>query len=254
MPGRRPPLLRTRTRRRRGSPSEYYVNTINVMRGAEGVDAYAPIPEQEAFDIEYWVLEEAKLKRLPKAEEPGGPDRARHRRRRAASAARPRGGSWPKRRLRRDHRHRPGRRSTSALAGLPGRTAATASGRFRCDVTQEASVRDSYAYAAREFGGLDICGQQRRHRLGGAGGRDDARALEPQPRHPGHRLLPGGSRRLRPAEAPGAGRLDRLRRQQERARGLGGRRRLLHGQGRRDPPRPLPGPRGRRASASASTW
>ena len=45
--------------------AEYYVNTINVMRGAEGVDTYAPMPEQEAFDIEYWTLEEAKLQRLP---------------------------------------------------------------------------------------------------------------------------------------------------------------------------------------------
>ena len=46
--------------------AEFYVNAINVMRGAEGVDAYVPLPEQEAFDIEYWPLEEAKLQRLPK--------------------------------------------------------------------------------------------------------------------------------------------------------------------------------------------
>src|SRR5207247_7066199 len=44
--------------------AEYYVNAINVMRGAEGVSVYAPISEQEAFDIEYWELEEAKLRRL----------------------------------------------------------------------------------------------------------------------------------------------------------------------------------------------
>ena len=46
--------------------AEFYVNTINVMRWAEGVDEYVPIAEQEAFDIEYWLLEEAKLQRLPK--------------------------------------------------------------------------------------------------------------------------------------------------------------------------------------------
>jgi rhamnulose-1-phosphate aldolase/alcohol dehydrogenase len=40
---------------------EFYVNAINVMRGASGVDNYVGLPEQEAFDIEYWQLEEAKL-------------------------------------------------------------------------------------------------------------------------------------------------------------------------------------------------
>ncbi|MGK5044594.1 bifunctional rhamnulose-1-phosphate aldolase/short-chain dehydrogenase [Janthinobacterium sp. GB4P2] len=45
---------------------EFYVNAINVMRGANGVDTYVGLPEQEAFDIEYWLLEEAKLQRMPK--------------------------------------------------------------------------------------------------------------------------------------------------------------------------------------------
>ncbi|QRP49372.1 bifunctional aldolase/short-chain dehydrogenase [Amycolatopsis sp. FDAARGOS 1241] len=45
---------------------EFYVNAINVMRGAEAVSTYAPIPESEKFRIEYWALEEAKLQRLPK--------------------------------------------------------------------------------------------------------------------------------------------------------------------------------------------
>ncbi|MEV0128405.1 bifunctional aldolase/short-chain dehydrogenase [Dactylosporangium sp. NPDC050688] len=44
---------------------EFYVNAINVMRGAEAVSAYAPIPESEKFRIEYWALEEAKLARRP---------------------------------------------------------------------------------------------------------------------------------------------------------------------------------------------
>ncbi|HEY6569377.1 MAG TPA: bifunctional aldolase/short-chain dehydrogenase [Candidatus Limnocylindrales bacterium] len=46
---------------------EFYVNAINVMRGAEAVSTYAPIPEAEKFRIEYWALEEAKLQRMPKA-------------------------------------------------------------------------------------------------------------------------------------------------------------------------------------------
>ncbi|MFL1898772.1 bifunctional aldolase/short-chain dehydrogenase [Streptomyces tauricus] len=46
---------------------EFYVNAINVMRGAEAVSTYAPIEESEKFRIEYWALEEAKLQRMPKA-------------------------------------------------------------------------------------------------------------------------------------------------------------------------------------------
>ena len=46
--------------------SEYYTNAINVMKGAEAVSEYTSLPHQEAFDIEYWLLEEAKLQRMPK--------------------------------------------------------------------------------------------------------------------------------------------------------------------------------------------
>jgi rhamnulose-1-phosphate aldolase/alcohol dehydrogenase len=45
---------------------EFYVNAINVMRGAEAISSYAPIDESEKFRIEYWVLEEDKLRRMPK--------------------------------------------------------------------------------------------------------------------------------------------------------------------------------------------
>ncbi|MGC7101873.1 bifunctional aldolase/short-chain dehydrogenase [Amycolatopsis lurida] len=45
---------------------EFYVNAINVMRGAEAISTYAPIAESEKFRIEYWALEEAKLQRMPK--------------------------------------------------------------------------------------------------------------------------------------------------------------------------------------------
>jgi rhamnulose-1-phosphate aldolase/alcohol dehydrogenase len=46
--------------------SEFYVNAINVMRGASTVDTYIGLDDQEAFNIEYWLLEEAKLQRMPK--------------------------------------------------------------------------------------------------------------------------------------------------------------------------------------------
>ncbi|ARS38634.1 short-chain dehydrogenase [Sphingobacteriaceae bacterium GW460-11-11-14-LB5] len=46
--------------------AEFYINAINVMKGAEAVSAYTSLPHQEAFNIEYWLLEEAKLQRMPK--------------------------------------------------------------------------------------------------------------------------------------------------------------------------------------------
>ena len=46
--------------------SEYYINAVNVMKGAEAVSEYTSLPRQEAFDIEYWLLEEAKLQRMAK--------------------------------------------------------------------------------------------------------------------------------------------------------------------------------------------
>ncbi|HSE39081.1 MAG TPA: bifunctional rhamnulose-1-phosphate aldolase/short-chain dehydrogenase [Blastocatellia bacterium] len=52
--------------------AEFYNCAIQVMRGAEAIDRYEGMDEQEAFDIEYWPLEEAKLKRLPPEKELGG--------------------------------------------------------------------------------------------------------------------------------------------------------------------------------------
>ena len=46
--------------------AEFYMNAINVMRGAEAISEYTSLPHQEAFNIEYWLLEEAKLQRMPK--------------------------------------------------------------------------------------------------------------------------------------------------------------------------------------------
>ena len=46
--------------------AEFYINAINVMKGAEAISLYTSLPKQEAFNIEYWLLEEAKLQRMPK--------------------------------------------------------------------------------------------------------------------------------------------------------------------------------------------
>jgi hypothetical protein len=45
--------------------AEFYLNAINVMKGAEAISEYTSLPKQEAFNIEYWLLEEAKLQRMP---------------------------------------------------------------------------------------------------------------------------------------------------------------------------------------------
>ena len=49
--------------------AEFYNGAVQVMRGAEAIDRYEAMDEQEAFDIEYWSLEEAKLRRLPPEKE-----------------------------------------------------------------------------------------------------------------------------------------------------------------------------------------
>lgn len=49
--------------------AEFYTAAVEVMRGAEAIDAYTALPPQEAFDIEYWLLEEAKLQRMPPEKE-----------------------------------------------------------------------------------------------------------------------------------------------------------------------------------------
>jgi rhamnulose-1-phosphate aldolase/alcohol dehydrogenase len=134
--------------------SEYWVNTINVMRWAEGVDAYAPMPEQEAFNIEYWVLEEAKLKLLPKAKSLAG---------RIALVTGGAGGigSATARRFLAEDAHVVITDIDQGALDAAVADLARTHGRdrirgLRCDVTQESSVRESYAHTAREFGGLDI--------------------------------------------------------------------------------------------------
>jgi len=133
---------------------EFYGNAINVMRGAEAIGGYVGLDELEAFRIEYWALEEAKLQRMP-APKPlvgrialvtgaaGGIGAATARRLLAAGACV----------MLTD-------RDTDALTGAQAQLIA-AFGRDTvraeiCDVTDEAQVRRAFDRCAVEFGGLDI--------------------------------------------------------------------------------------------------
>jgi rhamnulose-1-phosphate aldolase/alcohol dehydrogenase len=134
--------------------AEYYVNTINVMRWAEGVSTYVPMPEQDAFDIEYWPLEEAKLQRLPKAKPLEG---------RVALVTGGAGGigSATARRLLAEG-------ASVVLSDLDAEALDGATAELgkaygadrvrgvRSNVTDESSVAESFAFAVREYGGLDV--------------------------------------------------------------------------------------------------
>jgi rhamnulose-1-phosphate aldolase/alcohol dehydrogenase len=134
--------------------AEYMVNTINVMRWAEGVDRYQPLDDQEAFNIEYWPLEEAKLQRMPK------PKPLEGRIALVTGGAGGIGGAIARRLL--------GDGACVLLADLDAAALqrqvaelqkAHGADRVRGvsgDVTSETAVRAAFDAAAREFGGLDI--------------------------------------------------------------------------------------------------
>lgn len=133
---------------------EFYVNAINVMRGAALVDSYVGLPEQEAFDIEYWLLEEAKLQRMPKPKSLAG---------RIALVTGGAGGIG---------RAIAGKLMSEGacvvLADIDPKTLAETEASFAksfgkdqvrsavVDVTDENAVIAAYAHAATEYGGLDI--------------------------------------------------------------------------------------------------
>jgi rhamnulose-1-phosphate aldolase/alcohol dehydrogenase len=134
--------------------AEFYVNAINVMREANAVDRYVGLPEQEAFDIEYWLLEEAKLRRLPRPKPlvgkvalvtggAGGIGQAIARRILAD------GGCV----LLADIDQTALDNVTADLAQAHGKDLVRG---VRCDVTSEASVIAAFGRAALEFGGVDI--------------------------------------------------------------------------------------------------
>ena len=133
---------------------EFYVNAINVMRGADAVSEYQGLPEQEAFDIEYWLLEEAKLQRMPAPKSMAG---------RVALVTGGAGGigaATAERYLREGACVMLADIDEAALAETAGNLAS----RYSTDVvrtvtmnvTNEDAVIAAYADVAAEFGGVDI--------------------------------------------------------------------------------------------------
>ena len=133
---------------------EFYVNAINVMRGASTVSEYQGLDEQEAFDIEYWLLEEAKLQRMPKPKSLAG------------KIALVTGGAGGIGKATAARLLREGACVVLADIDQTALDAATAelSGVFGADfvrpvninVTREEQVISGFAHAVVEFGGLDV--------------------------------------------------------------------------------------------------
>ncbi|HET8882795.1 MAG TPA: bifunctional rhamnulose-1-phosphate aldolase/short-chain dehydrogenase, partial [Solimonas sp.] len=133
---------------------EFYGNAINVMRGAGAIGEYVGLDEREAFGIEYWQLEEAKLKRLPPPKPLAG---------RIALITGGAGGigaATTARLLREGACVMLADRDAAALeqmhAGFASRFGRDVVRAAVCDVTDEQQVADAFAACAREFGGLDI--------------------------------------------------------------------------------------------------
>ncbi|HET6629987.1 MAG TPA: bifunctional rhamnulose-1-phosphate aldolase/short-chain dehydrogenase [Woeseiaceae bacterium] len=135
--------------------SEFYVNAINVMRESSRVSRYQGLPEQEAFDIEYWSLEEAKLQRMPKPKALAG---------RIALITGGAGGIGlsTARRLMEEGAcvvlcdiDRDGlRQAEASLQEQYGKDLAVG---VYSDVTDEHAIAKSFQEAALRFGGIDIC-------------------------------------------------------------------------------------------------
>jgi rhamnulose-1-phosphate aldolase/alcohol dehydrogenase len=134
--------------------SEFYCNAIGVLRGASGADEYLGLPEQEAFDIEYWALEEAKLRRQPAPKPLAGRVAI------VTGGAGGIGGAIAERFLADDacivlldNDEGALKRAGAEFARKFGKDRTRA---MRCDVTDEVSVAQAFAFAAREYGGVDI--------------------------------------------------------------------------------------------------
>ncbi len=133
---------------------EFYVNAINVMREANGVSEYVGLDEQEAFDIEYWLLEEAKLQRMPKPKSLAGQVAI------VTGGAGGIGKATAVRLLQQGACVVLADIDEEALASVNGELTERFSGDVvrgvRCDVTSEESVIAALAFVSVEFGGVDI--------------------------------------------------------------------------------------------------
>lgn len=133
---------------------EFYVNAINVMRGASTVSEYVGLPEQEAFDIEYWLLEEAKLQRMPKPKSLAGQVAF------VTGGAGGIGKATAGRLLREGACVVIADIDEKALAAAKNELAEAFGADFvrpvKLNVTEEGQVADAYIDTAVEFGGIDI--------------------------------------------------------------------------------------------------
>lgn len=133
---------------------EFYVNAINVMRGASTVSSYVGLPAQEAFDIEYWQLEEAKLQRLPKPKALAGQIAL------VTGGAGGIGRATASRLLREGACVVLADIDETALAGAHEELSKAYGKDFvrpvRIDVTSEDQVTSGFAETSVEFGGIDI--------------------------------------------------------------------------------------------------
>ena len=133
---------------------EFYGNAINVMRGAEAIGEYIALDEQEAFDIEYWLLEEAKLQRMPAP-------RAQVGRIVLVTGGAGGIGAATAARFLKDGAcvvlaDRDGDALETVRAGFARQFGTDVVRAAVCDVTSEDQVRAAFDLAAREFGGLDV--------------------------------------------------------------------------------------------------
>ena len=222
---------------------EFYVNAINVMRGAEAVSTYAPIDESEKFRIEYWALEEAKLAADAEAQAAGHPGRAGHRRGERASARRSRGG-WPPRGPASSSPTWTWRRRTDAAAEIG--TADVAIG-VAADVSDAEAVGRGLPRGGAGLRRGGPGGQQRRAVDLQAAAGDHRARLGPAARRHGQGQLPGLPRGGPDHDRAGPRRRHRLHLQQELAVRRPEQHRLRRDQGRPGPPGAAAGRRARPA-------